>query len=140
MPDNTSIRDAANVTVPIASDDVSGVQFQKVKLDVGGDGVSVPVDGALPVSAVGELIEAIESMRMAVQALTRSVGQSMPDTAGRLRVAVDSFPATVPTLTTVTTVSTLSNQTLIGGFAATEQIPSLMRLGADSARRNINVT
>jgi hypothetical protein len=148
MADNTTIKDAANVTVSIASDDVGDVQFQKVKLDVGGDGATVPVVGSLPVSAVGELIEAIEAQRMALQALVRTIGQSMPDTAGRLRVLVDSISAsltlatitTVGTVTTVSTVSTLTNQTQIGGLAATEQIPSLMRLGADSARRNINVT
>jgi hypothetical protein len=37
-------------------------------------------------------------------------------------------------------MATLTNQTLIGGLAATEQIPALMRLGADSLRRNISVT
>ena len=145
MADNTTIKDATNVTVSIASDDVGSVQFQKVKLDVGGDGASVPVVGSLPVSAVGELIEAIEAQRMALQALVRTIGQSMPDTAGRLRVLVDSISAsltlaTITTVGTVTTVSTLTNQTQIGGLAATEQIPSLMRLGADSMRRNINVT
>jgi hypothetical protein len=145
MADNTTIKDATNVTVPIASDDVAGVQFQRVKLDVGGDGATVPVVGSLPVSAVGELIEAIEAQRMALQALVRTIGQSMPDTAGRLRVLVDSISAsltlaTITTVGTVTTVSTLTNQTQIGGLAATEQIPSLMRVGADSMRRNISVT
>jgi hypothetical protein len=90
-------------------------------------------------------------MRLAVQALTRTVGQMQPDTAARMRVALDSITAgltlatittvgTVTTVSTVTTVATLANQTQVGGFSATEQIPSLMRLGADSARRNISVT
>jgi hypothetical protein len=35
--------DGTTTNVPVATDDVSGVQFQKVKLDIGGDGVSVPV-------------------------------------------------------------------------------------------------
>jgi hypothetical protein len=102
--------------------------------------------GAVPVDISGELVEAIEALRMAVQALTRSgLGQTMPDTAARLRVVVDAISAsltlaTVTTVGTVTTVSTLTNQTQIGGLAATEQIPSLMRLGADSTRRNISVT
>ncbi len=39
---------ADNVTLPgtggiIATDDVSNVQFQKIKIDAGGDGVSVPI-------------------------------------------------------------------------------------------------
>jgi hypothetical protein len=84
-------------------------------------------------------------MRMAVQALTRTIGQMQPDTAARMRVAVDSITAgltlaTITTVGTVTTISTLTNQTQIGGLAATEQIPSLMRLGADSLRRNITVS
>jgi hypothetical protein len=103
------------------------------------------IDDKIPTDAIAELVEAIEAQRMALQALVRTIGQSMPDTAGRLRVLVDSISAsltlaTITTVGTVTTVSTLTNQTQIGGLAATEQIPSLMRLGADSARRNINVT
>jgi hypothetical protein len=50
--------------VVVATDDVEGVQFQRVKLDVGKNGVSVPVEGALPVS-----IEQLETGRAMVQAL-----------------------------------------------------------------------
>ena len=87
----------------------------------------------------GELIEALEAMRMAVHSLTRSIGQTMPDVAGRMRVALDAISASL-TLATVTTVSTVTNQTQLGGNPAFEQIPALMRLGADSLRRNIVVT
>lgn len=137
----------------IAADDVGGVLYQRVKPVTGVDGVAVDVSASnpMPVGAVGELLEAIEAQRMAIQALTRSIGQSMPDVAGRLRVAIDAISGsltlgtittvgTVSTCSVVTTVSTVSNQTNIGGFAATEQIPSLMRLGADALRRNISVT
>ncbi|MFO0157532.1 MAG: hypothetical protein ACK51V_00670, partial [bacterium] len=86
-----------------------------------------------------------------MQALTRTVGLSMPDASGRMRVALDSISAaltlatittvgTVTTVTTVTTCSTLSNQTNMGGIAANDQVPALMRLGADTLRRNIAVT
>ena len=93
----------------------------------------------------GELIEALEAMRMAVHSLTRSIGQTMPDVAGRMRIALDAISAsltlaTVTTVGTVTTCSTLTNQTQLGGNPAFEQIPALMRLGADSLRRNIVVT
>jgi len=97
----------------------------------------------MPVAAYGELIEAIEALRMAVQALTRSgLGQSMPDTAQRLRVVVDAITSgiTLSTVTNVGAVATVTNQTQIGGLAATEQIPSLMRLGAGASRNNIIVT
>lgn len=77
----------------------------------------------------GELIEAIEALRMAAQSLLRASGGAMPDTAGRLRVNVETG-----------NIGTLTNQTQVGGFFATEQVPSLMRLGADSLRRNITVS
>jgi hypothetical protein len=131
----------------VAADNIDNRLFQRMKLAVGGENVGVDVSDSnpMPIRAIGELIEAIEAQRMTLQSLVRSIGQTMPDTAGRLRVLVDSISAsltlaTITTVGTVTTVSTLSNQTQIGGLAATEQIPSLMRLGADSARRNISVT
>jgi hypothetical protein len=88
---------------------------------------------------------------MALQALTRTIGQSMPDVSGRLRVAIDAISAsltlsTISTISSVTTVSTVSsvttlaNQTNVGGFSATEQIPVLMRLGIGNLRSNISVT
>lgn len=51
MADNVTITPGSGATV--ATDDVGGVQFQKVKLDLGGDGLSVPVVGALPISTPG---------------------------------------------------------------------------------------
>ena len=136
----------------VATDqDGGGLHHQKILAESLVSGVATPVSptNPMPVDAgYGELVEALEAMRIAVQALTRSVGQMQPDTAARMRVAIDSITAgltlatitTVGTVSTVTTVSTLTNQTQIGGLAATEQIPSLMRLGADSLRRNIAVT
>ncbi len=126
---------------------VAGLKVQRVKVGFGPDGSyqdSTP-DAPLPVAGYGELIEALEAMRIAVQSMTRTMGQMQPDTQARMRVALDSITAglTLATITTVgaiTTVATLANQSQVGGFAATEQIPSLMRLGADSMRRNITVS
>jgi hypothetical protein len=145
MADNTTLNPGTGGDV-IASDDIGGIKFQRVKPAWGVDGSAVDTSEAnpLPVAAYGELIEAIEAMRFVVQSLTRSIGQMMPDTANRMRVNVEAgtLPTvtTVGTVSTVTTMATLTNQTQIGGLAATEQIPSLMRLGADSLRRNISVT
>lgn len=153
MADNVGYTPGAGAT--IAADDIGGVLYQRVKPVTGADGTAVDVSNAnpLPVGAVGELIEALEAQRMAIHALTRTMGLAMPDTAGRLRVLAENPTAanlqatvsiaatqTLATVTTVSTVSTLSNQTSVGGLAATEQIPSLMRLGADSLRRNISVS
>jgi hypothetical protein len=150
---------ADNVTLPgtgevVATDDIGGVQFQRVKLASGVEGTAVDVSDVAPLPVTltkGEVVEALEAMRMAVQSLNRSIGQSMPDVAGRLRVVVDAITAsltlatittvgTVTTVSTVTTVGTVSNQTQVGGNSAFEQIPALMRLGADSLRRNVSVS
>lgn len=101
----------------------------------------------------GELREAIQALRMAVQALSRSIGLSTVDTSGRLRVVAENPTAanlnatvslaggqTLAALTTLTTLSTLTNQTQTGGFAANDQIPALMHLPADNLRRNITVS
>jgi hypothetical protein len=91
-----------------------------------------------------ESLEALEALRMAIQSLTRTIGQSMPDTAGRQRVLAENPTASALNATVSLaggqTLATLSNQTQIGGLSATEQVPSLMRLGADASRQNILVT
>jgi hypothetical protein len=143
MADNVGYTPGTGATV--AADEIGGVLHQRVKLGIGDDGVAVDVseDNPMPVTLTqGEVVEALEAMRMAVQALSRSIGQSMPDVAGRLRVVVDAITGslTLATITTVGTVTTLTNQTQIGGLPAFEQIPALMRLGADSLRRNVSVT
>jgi hypothetical protein len=128
----------------VATDqDGGGAHHQKALVEHLQGGVPTPASQAnpMPMALYGEAIEALEAMRMAIQALTRTMGQMQPDTAARMRVAIEAMSGglTLATITTVTTVSTLTNQTQIGGLAATEQIPSLMRLGADSLRRNITV-
>lgn len=126
---------------------VEGPDDGKTAKDIG-------ADNPLPIQVLGEAIEAIEAMRMSLQALNRTIGLMQPDAAARMRVAIDSISAsltlatittvgtvtTVTTVTTVSTVSTLTNQSQIGGIAANDQVPSLMRLAADSLRRSINVT
>jgi hypothetical protein len=145
MADNLAYTPGSGATV--ATDEIGGAHYQRIKLASGADGTAVDVSDAapLPVAAYGELVEAIEAMRMAIQSLNRAVGQMLPDTANRMRVNLEAITGsltlnTVNNVGTVTTVGTVTNQTQIGGLAATEQIPSLMRLGADSARRNISVT
>lgn len=49
MVDNVSITPGAGVT--ISTDDVAGVMYQRVKLDMGGDGAANPVTAAVDVAA-----------------------------------------------------------------------------------------
>jgi hypothetical protein len=132
MADNVGYTPGSGATV--AADEISGVLHQRIKLGIGDDGVAVDVSetNPMPINAVGELTEAVEAMRMAIHSLTRSIGQSTPDTVGRLRVNVETGA--------LTTLATLTNQTQVGGNPGFEQIPALMRLGADSLRRNVSVT
>ena len=149
MADNiTALANTGTGTDILATDEIGGVHHPRTKIGFGVDGTYQDVSHShhLPVVTQDELIEAIEALRIAVQALTRSgMGQAMPDNAARLRVVVDAISGsltlgTVSTVSNIATLATLTNQTQIGGLPAIEQIPSLMRLGADSMRRNISVT
>ena len=89
----------------------------------------------------------LQALRLAVAALTRTIGLMTPDAAGRMRVTLESAPAVVASsqsgtwnLSTITTCSTLTNQSQVGGYSANDQIPALMHLSADSLRRNITVS
>lgn len=148
MADNVGYTPGSGATV--AADEIGGVLHQRVKISVGADGSAVDASASNPLPTVetGEMIEAIEALRMAIQSLTRSIGLSMPDTAGRLRVLAENptaanLNATVTgtvNVGTTTTVSTVTNQTQVGGFNANDQIPALMNANAASLRRNISVT
>ena len=142
---------ADNVTLPatgevVATDDIGGRQFQLVKMVHGADGIAHQTsDGnPLPTEVKGELVEAIEALRFAVQSLTRSIGMALPSAQGWPIIEVRQPTAASLNVTlasgTVTTVSTLTNQSQQGGFATNDYIPTLMRMGADNLRRNIVVT
>ena len=149
MADNVGYTPGAGAT--IAADDIGGVLHQRIKLGIGADGTAVDVSSAnpMPVNASnGELVEALEALRMATNSLTKSIGYALPNlqgqpifearqaTAANLQVTVGSIAGGQ----TLATVSTLTNQAQIGGFAANDQIPALMHLQADNLRRNISVS
>lgn len=57
---------ADNVTLPatgaqVATDDVGGVQFQRVKLDIGGDGASVPVTSIATETTLAAIAAAVKA-------------------------------------------------------------------------------
>lgn len=147
MADNVTANPGSGGPV-FATDDIGGVNYPRSKVVFGVDGTATDVSATdpLPVTAIGELVEALEAQRMALQALTRTMGLAMPDTAGRLRVLAENPTAANLNVTatigsgTVTTVSTVTNQSQVGTFAMQDHIPALMHLQADSLRRNIAVT
>lgn len=90
---------------------------------------------------ISEITEAIGSLRIAINALSKSgLGNSNTDATGRLRGTNVIESGTVTTVTTVTTVGTVSNQSQIGGFSANNQIPAIMATAVGTIRSNINVT
>lgn len=131
--------------------DAGGFDHQKALVEFEGADTEprkVSAASPMPVEAYGELVEAIEAMRMAVQAMTRTIGLMQPDAAARMRVAVDAISSgltlatvtAVGTVTTVNTVNTVTNQAQMGGLSTQDQVPALMRMAANSLRSNILVT
>ena len=151
MPDNVTIKDGAGANSVIASDDIGGVNYQRVKIALGADGTAVDASASNPVptAEVGELLEAIEALRFAVGALTRTIGMALPNaqgfpimeirqaTAANLNVNVQGgVTANIGS----GTLQALTNQTQMGGWASNDQIPALMHMQADGLRANISVT
>lgn len=135
----------------IATDDIAGVQYQRVKPVWGTDGIANDVNAntPLPIQAVGELMEAIEAMRMAIVSLQKSIGMAQVNPLTG-RMLVDGSGVTQPVSGTVTATGTIAatqsgtwnitNLATVGGQAANSQVTSFERMTADNLRRNINVT
>jgi hypothetical protein len=145
MADNVPI--TAGSGTNIATDDIGGTHFQRVKVAHGADGTATDTSESapLPVVAYGELVEALEALRFIGSGLLGSVGRAFVDSGNRLIINVNGnntlgTVTNVTTVATVTTVSTVSNQTQIGGVSASPQIPALLQVAADSLRRNITTS
>jgi hypothetical protein len=144
MADNVGYTPGSGATV--SADEILGILFQRIKLTLGADGVNdgdVSSSNPMPIAAYGELIEAIEAMRLAVQSLNRTIGlaQVNPLTG---RMLVDPSGVTSPVSGTITANQggtwNITNLATIGGQAANSQIQSFERMTADNLRRNVNVT
>ena len=128
----------------VATDEIGGFHHQRIKIGVGGDGEATDVsqDNPMPIMAYGELVEAIEAMRMAIQSLNRTIGLSQTNaTNGSLYV--DGSRATQPvtgSLSTISQVALVGNMQQVGGQNLNSFVLSFERMTADNLRRNINVT
>ncbi len=110
----------------------------------------VSPEAPLPVFVLGELVEAVEALRMTIGSLARSIGMALPNAQGfpimevrqatAANLGVTASIASGQTLATLTTVGTVTNQSQIGAFAANDHIPALMHMQADGLRANIMVT
>jgi hypothetical protein len=144
MSDNIGYTPGSGAT--IAADNVGGNLHQRVKISVGADGEAVDASATtpLPVAAYGELIEAIEAMRIAIAALTKTIGFALPNALGQpifeARQGTAGQLQMTASLAGGQSLATLTNQAQMGGFASNDQIPALMHLQVDNLRRNITVS
>ena len=105
MADNVNITPGSGAIV--ATDDVGGgVQIQRVKLDMGVEGVSNPANSGNPY-IVGIDADSVALLRRAVKLLETL---AVVDSGQRQRVTIDA--GTLPTVTTVGTVSTITGGTI----------------------------
>ena len=111
MADNTQLNAGTGGDV-IASDDIGGVKYQRVKATFGKDGeaVDVSADNPLPVAESGPLITLFVRL---LNLLGAPVGYDKSLQRYRQTAVVESG-----TLTTVNVINTVNNQAAIGGIQA----------------------
>lgn len=114
MADNVQFQAATLATpasgVTVATDDVAGAQYQRFKLDVGGDGASVPVVGTIPLGTVQVLGSVQIAGTMQVLGSVQAVGTSQAlgtfqPLAGSVHLA-STLPGTVQVLGSIQGVGT----------------------------------
>jgi hypothetical protein len=123
MADNTTLPGTGDV---IASDDIGGVKYQRVKLTHGEDGEALDASTVNPVPVQDG--EGTFLLRRILQMLLSPLGYDKSLQRQRGTVIVES--GTIGSVTfasnqdirNVTTLATLTNQTNIGGFNADAQV------------------
>lgn len=141
MSDNINVTPGAGDTV--AADDVGGVKHQRVKLTLGGDGVSdgdVASGNPMPVTAP-DLASALEAALLMLSAIL----ESMPRTDANARAIVNTSDQGNVTVAlaasqTLSAVTTVGNQTNIGGRDASHAAYALANMGTAHIYNNIIVS
>lgn len=114
MADNVSIN-ASSGTANVSTDDVGGVQFQNVKLDIGGNGLSVPLSSTNPLPVTASVINA-----------SITDGRTVVTTAGT-RVALASSTVVKEVVITAETDNTgivvVGGSTCVAALATRRGIP-----------------
>lgn len=110
MADNVELN-AGTGGATVATDDVSGVQFQKVKLDVGADGVSAPLSNSnpIPVSDAGGALTVDAAELTAIQTATEATQAAVEGTltvSGTVELGATALAA-LETITVATVTAAL---------------------------------
>ena len=143
MADNVGYTPGSGAT--IAADEIGGVLHQRVKISHGVDGSAVDTSASNPMpvdASYGELVEAVESLRMAVQSLTRGIAMTPLNSSGQAIIDVRQLTGTNLNMGTVNFVQEVTTLRRAGASAyeANDLMPNIMRMGADTLRTNIKVT
>lgn len=143
MADNVGITTGADAT--IATDDVGGVQYQRVKLDIGGDGATSPVilGNPLPVQS-----DTANQWQAVTAAKTDTADTAIKAAAGAsVRNYITSLTVTNSHATVGTVVEVKDGSTVIhrgyaapagGGYAV--QFPTPLKGTANTAVNVANIT
>ena len=123
MADNVQIT-AGSGTI-ISTDDVGGVQFQRVKLDLGANGASVPVEGSLPVSGTVSVDNFPATQAVSAASLPLPTGAATETTLAALNAKIPAAGQTtmansqpVAIASNQTPIPTLESATILTGAAA----------------------
>lgn len=127
MADNTQLN-AMSGGDTVATDDVSGIKHQLMKVEYGADGAATRVTSSTPLPTTSDgttEMNRLENLLIALRQLLSGPAGQLPDALGRGRVSVDAMAAglilgtvnTVSTVTSVTTVVTVSNVTSVANVA-----------------------
>lgn len=90
MADNIEVTPGTGATV--ATDDVSGVQYQRVKLDYGGDGATSPVTSTTPLPTLVKMSDSVVTITCSLDTSAYADGDVLFDTqeiAGAVRANGD---------------------------------------------------
>jgi hypothetical protein len=144
VSDNTT---PPGFTKPVATDEIGGVDFQRIKVIHGNDGINdgdVSGDNPLPTQAT-RTDNLLEMLQRIVKLLESN---AVVDGAQRQRVSLDSIPAgvtlptvttvgTVTTVTTVATVSAVTNMVANAGMDREQYINVAKNVYANAIRSNL---
>ena len=139
MADNVGYTPGVGAT--IAADDIGGVLYQRVKMIHGAEGIAHETadNNPMPIKAMGELIEVMQDISLALQSLNRTIGLAQVNpTTGRL--LVDGSSTTQPISGNLNSITSLTNLTQIGGANANSVPISLERGTADNLLNFITIS
>jgi hypothetical protein len=139
MADNIGYTPGTGAT--IAADEIAGILHQRIKIGIGENGTATDVSEAnpMPVKAVGDLLEALQSMSFALESLTRTIGLAQVNPVNG-NLYVDGSRVTQPVSGNISTVTTVTNMSQLGGQNANSLIPALERNAADNLLNFITIT